>query len=87
MTTLEALIQDLQQVSPQHLVEVHQLVQALKAKEAANQQLAADTMRILQGIEPLPDETWDDITAHQQRLRAELFTRPNPFLEDDAHAA
>lgn len=87
MTVIEAIIEDLHQVSPQHLEEVRQLLQAIKEKEAANQQLVEKTMRILESTEELPAEVWDDITAYQQRLRAELFTRPNPFLDDEPHAA
>lgn len=86
MTTLEAILQDLQQVPLEHLDEVHQLVQALKAKTEANKKLAAETMRILSGADDLPAETWAEIDAYQRRLRAELFTRPNPFLDDEADA-
>ena len=86
MITLETLVQDLQQIPPEHLEKVHQLVQELKAE--ANRQLAAETMRVLlSGEDDLPAETWDEIIAYQQRLRAELFTRPNPFLADEADAA
>lgn len=87
MITLETIIQNIQQISPQHLEEVGQLVQALKAKEEANKRLAEETRRILQGTDDLPDEVWDDIMAYQRRVRAELFTRPNPFLEDEPDAA
>ncbi|MGI4874900.1 MAG: hypothetical protein ACRYFX_27415 [Janthinobacterium lividum] len=87
MTTLETIMQDLRQVSPQHLEEVRQLLQTIKEKEAANQKLAEQTMRILEGTDELPTEVWDDIMAYQQRLRAELFTRPTPFLDDEPHAA
>ena len=86
MVTLETIIQDLQQVSPQHREQGHQLLQTLKEKEATNRKLADETMRILENTDELPAEVWDDIMAHQQRLRAELFTRPTPFLDDEPHA-
>jgi hypothetical protein len=85
MITLEALVQELQQVPPQHLDAVHRLVQQLKA--ADNKRLAAETMRILNGIEELPAQAWDEIDAQQQRVRAELFTRPRPTFDDEADAA
>ncbi len=87
MITLETIIQDIQRISLEHLEEVGQLVQTLKAKEEANKRLAEETRRILQGIDDLPDEVWDDIMAYQRRVRAELFTRPNPFAEDEPDAA
>jgi len=87
MTTLEAIVQDLQQVPPEHLDEVHQLVLTLKAKAEANKKLAAETMCILNGMEELPAEDWAEIDVYQQRLRAELFTRPRPEFDDEAHAA
>ncbi len=85
MTTIEAIVQDLQQVPPEHLDKVHQLVQELK--DEANRKLLADTLRILDGTDDLPAETWAEIEAYQRRLRAELLTRPNPFLADEADAA
>ena len=87
MTTLETIVQELQHVPPQHLDEVYQLVHSLSAKAEANKKLAAETMRILSGTDDLPAETWAEIEAYQKRLRAELFTRPNPFLDDEADAA
>ena len=85
MTTIEAIVHDLQQVPPEHLDKVHQLVQELKAE--ANRKLLGDTLRLLQGTDDLPAETWAEIDAYQRQLRAELFTRPNPFLTDEADAA
>lgn len=72
---------------PEHLDEVHQLVLTLKAKAEANKKLAAETIRILNGMEELPAEDWAEIDVYQQRLRAELFTRPRPEFNDEAHAA
>ena len=85
MTTIEAILHDLQQVPPEHLSKVHQLVQELKAE--ANRKLLAETLRILDGTDELPAETWAEIDAYQRQLRAELFTRPNPFRTDEADAA
>jgi hypothetical protein len=85
MTTIEAIVQDLQQVPPEHLDKVHHLVQELKAE--ANRKLLAETMHILEGTDDLPAETWAEIDAYQRQLRAGLFTRPNHFLADEADAA
>ena len=85
MTTIEAIVQDLQQVPPEHLDKGHQLVQELKAE--ANRKLLADTLRLLQGTDELSTETWAEIDAYQRLLRTELFTRPNPFLANEADAA
>lgn len=82
MATLETIIQDIQQISPQHLEEVHQLVQTLKAREEANKKLTAQLHEIFSETDDLGEEAWADIGAYMKRLRAELFTRPNPFMED-----
>ena len=87
MITLETLVAELQQAPPEHLEEVHRLLHELQAKAEANKRLAAETMRILSGTDDLPAETWAEIDDYQRRLRAELFTRPNPFLDDEADAA
>lgn len=86
MTTLETIVQDLQQVTPEHLDGVHKLVLALEAKAEANKKLAAETMRILNGMKELHAEDRKEIDAYQQRLRAELFTRPRPEFDNEAHA-
>lgn len=87
MTTMEAIVQELAHVPPQHLDEVYQLVHSLSAKAEANKKLTAETMRILSGTDDLPAETWVEIEAYQKRLRAKLFMRPNPFLDDEADIA
>jgi hypothetical protein len=87
MITLEALVAELQQAPPEHLEEVHRVLHELQAKAEANKKLAAETMRILNGMEELPAETWAEIDEYQRRLRAELFTRPRPEFDDEADAA
>ena len=85
MITLETLVAELQQAPPEHLEEVHRVLQQLQAE--ANRKLLAETLRILDGTDELPAETWAEIDAYQRQLRAELFTRPNPFRTDEADAA
>lgn len=85
MNNLESVLHDLQQAPPEHVEQVRQLLQQLK--EEANRKLLIETMRILEGTDDLPAETWAEIEAYQQQLRQELFTRPNPFRDDEAHAA
>ena len=87
MTTLETLIQELQQVPPEHLNKVRELVQTLLPKPVANQVIAARLRELLTGTDDLSSEAWAAIEAHMRRTRAELFTRPNPFLDDEAHPA
>jgi sugar diacid utilization regulator len=78
MSTLETVLHDLQQAPPEHVEQVRQLLQQLKTE--ANQKLLVETLRILEGTDDLPAETWAEIEAHQRRLRQELFTRPMPEL-------
>ena len=87
MTTIETILHDLQQVPPQHLEQVHQVVKSLMAPPVSNEKLVAKLHEVLSGADDLSDADWDDINGHMRKVRAELFTRPNPFLEDDAHAA
>ena len=87
MITLETLVAELQQAPPEHLEEVHRVLQELQARGEANRKLTAETLRILEGTDDLPAETWAEIDAYQRQLRAELFTRPNPFRTDEADAA
>ena len=87
MTTIETIVQELQHVPPQHLDTVYELVRSFTLPSEANRKLAAETMRILEGTDDLPDEEWDAINAHMRQLRAELFTRPRPIFDDEADAA
>lgn len=87
MTTLETLMQDLQQVPPEHLDKVHDLVQTLLLTPISNEAIAARLHEILTGSDDLSPEDWADVEAHMRRTRAELFTRPNPFMDDEAHPA
>lgn len=87
MITLEILVAELQQAPPEHLEEVHRVLHELQVKADANKKLAAETMRILNGMEELSAEDWAEIEAYQRQQRAELFTRPNPFRTDEADAA
>lgn len=87
MTTLETIVHDLQQVPPQHLEEVHRVVRSLIPAPISNAELAAKLHEILSGPDNLSEADWDDINAHMRKVRAELFTRPNPFLEDEPDAA
>ena len=73
MSIIETIIQDLQQVPPEHLTKVHQLVQELKAE--ANRQLLANTLRILEATETLPADTWTEIADYQHQLRTSLVNR------------
>ncbi|WP_375417933.1 hypothetical protein [uncultured Hymenobacter sp.] len=56
MTTIETIVQELQHVPPQHLDEVYQLIRKFTEPSEANKKLAAETMRILEGTDDLPDE-------------------------------
>ena len=87
MTTLETILQELQHVPPQHLDAVYELVRSFTVPSEANRKLAAETMRILEGTDDLPDTEWDAINAHMRQLRAGLFTRPLPDFSDEADAA
>jgi hypothetical protein len=87
MITYASLIQELQQVPPEHLDKVHDLIQTLLPKPISNEELAAKMHEILTGTDDLSPEAWADIDAHMQRTRAELFTRHNPFMDDEAHPA
>lgn len=85
MITLETLVDDLRRVPPEHLEEIHRLI--LQLKTAGNKHLAAETMRILTGTETLPAHVWAEIDEQQQRVRAELFTRPKPAFDNEANPA
>lgn len=87
MITLANLMHDLQQVPQEHLDKVHDLVQTLLPKPVSNEELAAKLHEILAGSDDLSPEAWADIDAQMRRTRAELFTRPNPFMDDEAHPA
>ena len=87
MTTLEAIVQELQHVPPQHLDAVYELVRSFTGPSEANRRLVAETMRILAGTDDLPDTERDSIDAHMRQLRAELFTRPLPDFSGEADAA
>ena len=86
MITLQTIVQELQQVPPEHLEEVHQLL--MRWKKEANGKLLADTMRVLLSeTDDLPPEEWEQLNGHMRKLRAEAFTRPTAFQDDEAHAA
>ncbi|AMR25666.1 hypothetical protein A0257_00240 [Hymenobacter psoromatis] len=87
MVTLETIIQELHQVPPEHLDKVHELVQTLLPTPVSNEAIAARLHELLTGPDDLSPEAWADVEAHMQRTRAELFTRPNPFMDDEAHPA
>ncbi len=80
MTTLEAIIQDLQQVPPENLGKAHQAVQALKATPAANRELADWTLQFAGMLNDWTEADWADFQAELRRTRAELFNRPVPEL-------
>ena len=87
MITLETIVEELRQVPPEHLDKVHEMVQTLLPKPTSNEVLAAKLHEILAGPDDLSQADWADIDAHMKQVRAELFTRPNPFMDDEAHAA
>lgn len=87
MITLETIIQELQQVPPEHLDKVHKLVQTLLPTPISNEAIAARLRELLTGPDDLSPEAWADMEADMRRTRAELFTRPNPFMDDEAHPA
>ena len=87
MVTLETIFQELRQVPAEHLDKVHELLQTLVPKPLSNEAIAAKLHEILTGPDDLSPEAWADIEAYMQRTRAELFTRPNPFLDSEAHPA
>ncbi|MEJ7665703.1 MAG: hypothetical protein WKG07_42395 [Hymenobacter sp.] len=87
MVTLETIIQELQQVPPEHLDKVHELVQTLLPTPVSNEAIAARLHEILTGPDDLSPEAWADVEAHMRRTRTELFTRPNPFMDEEAHPA
>lgn len=87
MVTLETIIQELQQVPPEHLDKVHELVQTLLPTPVSNEAIAARLHELLTGPDDLSPEAWADVEAYMRRTQAELFTRPNPFMDDAAHPA
>ncbi len=80
MTTLETIIQDLQQVPPENLEKAHQAVQALKATPTTNKELADWSLQFAGILSHWTEEEWADFQAELQRTRAELFNRPVPEL-------
>ena len=85
MTTLEAIIQDLQQVPPQHLDSVYQLVHALTTGSAAATKADA-VERIMGTAGMLSDwsaDEWAGFEAELKRTRTQLFNRPLPDFDAD----
>ena len=62
-------------------------MRGLMVPPISNKELVAKLQEILSGPDDWSDTDWDDINGHMRKVRSELFTRPNPFMEDDAHAA
>lgn len=87
MTTLEAIIEELQHVPPERLNELRELVRSFMEPNEANKKLAAETMRVLEGMDKLSAEDWEDIDRHMREVRANLFTRSLPEFDDETDAA
>ena len=87
MATRETILQELQQVPPQHLESVYQLVHALTVRLEGDGAKAGAVERIM-GVAGMlshwSDEEWADFEAELQRTRAELFNRPLPDFDADA---
>ena len=87
MTTLEAIVQELQRVPPEHLDSVYQLVHALTAQppqEAASTGAVERIMGAAGMLSDWTDEEWAAFEAELQRTRAGLFIRPLPDFDADA---
>ena len=87
MTTLEAIVHELQQVPPQHLDTVYQLVHALTVRPAQEATTAGAVERIMGAAGMLSDwsdDEWAGFEAELQRTRTQLFTRPLPDFDADA---
>jgi hypothetical protein len=87
MTTLEAIVQELQHVPPQHLEALSELVHSLTARPAEAGNNAAAVERIMGAAGMLSewsDEEWNDFEAELKRTRAQLFNRPLPDFDADA---
>ena len=80
MTTLAAIIKDLQQVPPENLEKAHQAVQALKTAPTTNKDLADWTLQFAGMLSGWTAEEWADFEDELQRTRADLFNRPVPEL-------
>lgn len=87
MTTLEAIVQELQQVPPQHLDTVYQLVHALTVRPAQEATTAGAVERIMGAAGMLSDWSdaeWASFEAELQRTRTKLFNRLLPDFDADA---
>lgn len=88
MEKLTEIYLDLQRVPPDRLYEVHQLVKSMMPPPISNEELAARTLEVISsGPDNLSDAEWDAIIGHMRQVRAELFTRPNPFSEEEEGTA
>lgn len=73
MTTLETIVQELQQVPPQHLESAYQLIHALAARPAEEAGNVAAVGRIMSAAGMLSDwndEEWAAFEAELKRIRA-----------------
>ena len=80
MITLETLVEELQQVPPEHLEEVHRVLQTLKSKPVANKDLADWTLQFAGMLNHWTEAEWADFQTELQQTRVELFNRPVPEL-------
>lgn len=87
MITLEALVDDLRRVPPEHLEEIHRVVQALMPPPLSNEEVVRRMHLILAGPDESGTAIWEQIDADMREARAGWNNRPNPFLTDEADAA
>ena len=87
MITRETILQELQQVPPQHLESVYQLIHALTVRpedEGAKVKAVERIMGAAGMLSHWSDAGWADFEAELQRTRTDLFNRPLPHFDADA---